>query len=246
VSGTTYVRFELLRAVRNVRFFVFSLVFPLVLYVVTVSGNRHVTDFAGTGLSFALYYMVGMASWGTMTAATAGGARIAAERSVGWVRQLRITPLRVRTYFGAKVASGYALAAVSLVLLYAAGVIFGVRLPADAWVRMTVLILIGLIPFAIMGIWFGHIFTIDSMGPALGGSTALFALLGGAWGPIAGESGSLHQIVQLIPSYWLVQAGHSAYTGQWWPLKGWLVILVWSVVLARLARRAYVKDTLRV
>ena len=97
-----------------------------------MSGNRGVNDFAGTGLSFALYYMVGMASWGAMGAATAGGARIAAERSIGWVRQLRITPLSIRTYFGAKVLSGYVLAGVAIALLYATGIAFGVRLPLDA------------------------------------------------------------------------------------------------------------------
>ena len=246
MSSATYVRFEVLRTLRNTRFFIFSLAFPFVLYVVTVSGNRDTKDFAGTGLSFALYYMVGMVSWGAMTASIAGGARIAAERSVGWVRQLRITPLRVPTYFGAKVLSGYVVSALSIALLYVTGFGFGVRLPFDAWLRMTVLILVGLVPFAILGIWMGHILTIDSMGPALGGSSALFALLGGSWGPIAGDTGWLHDLVQLIPSYWLVQAGHSAFTGEWWPVKAWVVLLVWSLVLGRLARRAYLRDTLRV
>src|SRR5215467_8071180 len=98
MSGSTYVRFEVVRTFRNVRFFIFSLVFPLVLFLVVVGGNRNVKDFAGTGLPFPLYYMVGMVAWGSMAAVTAGGARISLERSVGWVRQLRLTPLRVRTY----------------------------------------------------------------------------------------------------------------------------------------------------
>jgi ABC-2 type transport system permease protein len=246
MSSAMYVRSEIKRTFRNVRFFAFSLAFPLVLYVVVVGGNRNLKNFAGTGLTFALYYMVGMVSWGTMTAVTAGGARIALERSIGWVRQLRLTPLRVPTYFGAKLLSGYAVAVVSIVLLYGAGYAFGVRLTADSWIRMTVQILIGLIPFAILGIWFGHILSPDSMGPALGGITALFALLGGAWGPIAGSSGFVHKLAELLPSYWLVQAAHSAYTGQWWPAKAWIVIAVWSIVLTVLARRAYVRDTLRV
>jgi ABC-2 type transport system permease protein len=246
VSGSTYVRFEVLRMFRNVRFFVFSLVFPLVLYVVVVGGNRNVKDFAGTGLAFALYYMVGMVSWGAMAAVIAGGARIALERSIGWVRQLRLTPLPVRTYFGAKVLSGYGMAAVSIVLLYAVGIAFGVRLPLASWGRMTLLILIGLAPFAALGIWFGHVLSVDSMGPAIGGITALFALLGGSWGPIAGDTGFVHDLVQLIPSYWLVQAAHSAFTGEWWPPKGWIVVAVWTIVLVRLARRAYLRDTLRV
>jgi ABC-2 type transport system permease protein len=246
VSSATYVRFEVLRALRNYRFFVFSLAFPLVLYVVVVSGNRDVKDFAGTGLSFALYYMVGMVSWGSMTASIAGGARIAAERQVGWVRQLRVTPLRVPTYFGAKILSGYVVAVMSIVLLYVAGLSFGVRLPWESWLRMTFLLLVGLIPFVALGIWLGHVLTIDSMGPALGGASALFALLGGSWGPITGSTGFLHDLIQWLPSYWLVQAGHSGFTGEWWPAKAWIVIAAWTFVLARLARRAYVRDTMRV
>ena len=45
-----------------------------------------------------------MIAFGAMTAVIAGGARIAAERSVGWNRQLRITPLAPARYFRAKVA----------------------------------------------------------------------------------------------------------------------------------------------
>ena len=33
-----------------------------------------------------------------MVAVIAGGARIAAERAVGWNRQLRLTPLSARSY----------------------------------------------------------------------------------------------------------------------------------------------------
>jgi ABC-2 type transport system permease protein len=246
MTSATYVRFELFRTFRNTRFFIFSLAFPVVLYVLITSGNRNVKDYGGTGLSFPLYYMVGMTAWGSMTAAIAGGARIAAERQTGWIRQLRLTPLRVPTYFGAKILSGYVVAATTMVVLFALGISFGVRMPLESWLRMTALILIGLVPFAALGIWMGHVLTIDSMGPALGGSSSLFALLGGAWFPLGGTSGFLHQLTQLIPSYWLVQAAHSAFTGQWWPAKAWLVMIVWSLVFIRLGRRAYVRDTMRV
>ena len=167
-----------------------------------------------------------MISWGTMAAVLAGGARIAAERSVGWNRQLRLTPLTPRTYFRAKVITGYALAAVSIVLLYAAGVSLGVHLSPSRWATMIGLILLGLIPFAALGVWLGHVLTVDSIGPALGGITALFALLGGAWFPI-GRTAHVAAICELLPSYWLVQAGHVAYTGETWPVKAWMVIAVW-------------------
>ena len=76
--------------------------------------------------------MAGMVSWGTMTAVVAGGARIAAERSIGWNRQLRVSPLPVRTYFLTKLASGYLVALVSIAVLYLAGAAFDVRLGAGA------------------------------------------------------------------------------------------------------------------
>jgi ABC-2 type transport system permease protein len=80
------------------------------------------------------------------------------------------------------------------------------------------------------------------MGPAMGGLTALFGLLGGVWGPIA-TSGALHSIIELLPSYWLVQAGKSAYTGNGWAAEGWIVVAVWTVILVRLAAFAYQRDT---
>ena len=107
-------------------------------------------------------------------------------------------------------------------------------MPAERWLEMTGLILVALIPFAILGIALGHLLTIDSMGPALGGITALFAFLGGTWFPITG-SGWLAEVARWIPSYWLVQAGQIGVGGEAWGGRGWLVIGLWSAVLAVVA-----------
>jgi len=82
-------------------------------------------------------------------------------------------------------------------------------------------------------------------GPAQGGVVAVFALLGGAWGPLA-QQGTLHAIVENIPSYWLVQAGRVAVGGGAWPIRGWVVIAVWTAVLLRLTVRVYHRDVARV
>jgi ABC-2 type transport system permease protein len=239
VTATTYVRYEMLRAARNIRFFTFSLVFPLLLFFLVASPNRHEHI---DGVAFPVYYMTGMVAWGTMAAVIASGGRIAAERAIGWNRQLRVTPLRARDYLLAKAATGYAVALVSVAILYAAGVSLGVRLPVEHWLGMTVMILIGLVPFAVLGIYLGHVLTPESMGPALGGITALFALLGGAWGPIA-TSGFLHTLSECLPSYWLVQAGKLAEAGGPWPARAWLVFAVWTLALGWLAARAWRRDT---
>jgi ABC-2 type transport system permease protein len=136
------------------------------------------------------------------------------------------------------------MASVTLAVLYASGLSLGVSLSAHAWVEMTTLILVGLIPFAALGILFGHLLTVDSISPAIGGATALFALLGGTWFPITNHV--MKGIAQVLPSYWLVQASHVSLGGQAWSAKGWIVVAAWSVGAAALAARAYRRDTKRV
>jgi ABC-2 type transport system permease protein len=240
-----YMRYELLRTVRNRRFFLLSLGFPLILFFAVAGPNRNVHDFDHSGISFPLYYMVGMATFGTMSAMLSCGGRIAAERAVGWNRQLRITPLTPRAYFRVKVITGYMMALVSLLALYIAGLSLGVSLPASEWLKMTGLILVGLVPFAALGITLGHMLTPDSIGPAMGGGISLLALLGGVYFPLEAH-GFLHDVAQYIPSYWLVQASHVALGGAPWSTQGWIVMVAWTVLLAALAARAYRKDTGRI
>jgi ABC-2 type transport system permease protein len=183
-----------------------------------------------------------MITFGAMTAVMAGGGRIALEREVGWNRQLKITPLTNRAYFQAKLLTGYLMAMISIALLYGLGAAFGVRLSAGSWLTMTGLLLVGLVPFAILGILLGHLLSADTLGPALGGITSIFALLGGAWGPFA-DHGVIQTMSKLLPSYWLVQAGKSAFGDTGWPAEGWIVVGVWSAILIRLAILAYRRDT---
>lgn len=185
--------------------------------------------------------MVGLVSFGTMIAT---GARIANERTTGWTRQLRITPLSTRAYFRANVLTAYATSLLTIVLLYLAGVSLGVSMSATDWLGMTGLILIALIPFAAPGTLLGHLLTTDSMGPAIGGGTSLFAFLGGTWFPV--QAGFLHDIGELLPSYWLAQAAHLPFGGHPWHAMAWVVIGVWTAVLGVLAGYAYRRDTRRV
>jgi ABC-2 type transport system permease protein len=149
MSTLTYTKFELLRTFRNKRFFVFSLGIPIVMYFLLAGPNKNEHNFGGsaghpTGLFAPQYYMVGLLAFGTMVAALGGGARIAAERSVGWNRQLRLTPLSPRSYFRTKVITSYAMALCSIVLLYLAGISLGVRMPVTQWLHMTGLVLVAL------------------------------------------------------------------------------------------------------
>jgi ABC-2 type transport system permease protein len=243
--NTTYFKYEFLRLLRNKRFFFFTLVFPLILFLVFGLSNKNANvTFGSVTLKFLLFYMVGMAGYGAMMASISGGARIASERQVGWNRQLRLTPLRVPTYFIAKILTSYVMALISIAVLFLAGLIFGVHVPVGRWGEMIGLILIGLLPFVAIGIIIGHLLTVDSIGPALGGGAALFALLGGMWFPLT-DGSALQKIGEYFPSYWIAQASRVGVGAQAWTVQGWLVVAAWTIVLAIAAARVYQRDTQR-
>jgi ABC-2 type transport system permease protein len=242
MNQLTYLRYEVIRTYRNRRFLMFSLAFPLILFLAVAGPHKNQMI---VGIPFPLYYMTGMVAWGTMVAVISSGARIAAERQVGWTRQLRITPLPTWSYFAAKIFCGYLMAILSMLILFVAGSLVGVHLTLSQWFVMVGLLLVGLIPFSVLGIMFGHLLTTDSLGPAIGGTTALFALLGGAYGPLV-TGGALLTVVKCLPSYWLVIASKSALIGGGWPPQAWIVVAVWTVVTSVLAVRVYQRDTRKI
>jgi len=239
----THFRYEILRTMRNRVFYAITLGLPLVLFYGVASGQRHAT-FDGT--AFPLYFMTAMAVYGAMYAVVAPGARIARDRSRGWLRQLRITPLRAWTDLTAKVAAAYLLALPTLVLLFLAGASLGVHLRASHWLELAGLLLVGLAPFVVMGFILGYLLPVDALAAGLGGVVVLFALLGGVFGVQLATSGPLFDVLKCLPSYWLVQAGKTALGGGGWPAEAWIVIVAWVVVLIPVAALAYRRSASRV
>lgn len=236
----THLQYELLRTVRNWRLLALSLALPLIVFYAVTPENRHsLTD---GGIPFPLFEMTAMAVYGAMWASVLPGARVAFDRSIGWTRQLRVTPLRTRTYIASKVLAAYLAGMLALALLYLAGVSLGVHLRAEQWLEMTGLILVGLAPFVVLGIVAGNLVTVDALAPAVGGGVVLFALFGGAFGELF-KRGVMLSLVKLLPSYWLVQAGKTAHGSGGWPTEGWLVILVWTAALIPLAVFGYGHET---
>ena len=239
----TYFRYELLRNFRNWRFILFSLAYPVVLYFIVTSPQRRATF---DGVAFPLYFMAGMAAVGTMIAVLSTGARLAVDRSAGWTRQLRLTPLTAAEHLGARVACGFVMALLVIALVSLSGTALGVSLSAGQWTGMIGLMLVGLVPLTVLGILLGHVVTPDSLAPAVGGTIMLLALLGGAYGFLVAKSGALFDVIKALPSYWIVQAGKTAVAGGAWPAEGWIVIAGWTAVLVPLAVLVYKRDISRV
>jgi ABC-2 type transport system permease protein len=241
-----YLGYEFLRLWRNKAFFFFTLIFPLILFIIfaEMMGSSMVSLGAGD-VSLVLYYMVSMAGYGGLMAALSGGARIATERAVGWNRQLRLSPLSTTMYMFSKAATTYLMCFLSMALIISAGLILGARVEgAHRWFIMLGLTVVALVPFVVIGIVFGQLLAPDAMGPLLGGGGAFFAYLGGMWFPFSPGS-TMDQVGQMFPSYWISQASLTAIEGGTWPLKAWLVVGAWSVVFLAAAVWAYQRDLTR-
>ena len=91
----TALSLEVRRVLRNRRTLMFIVVFPSVFFLLFSAPNKG--QQAG-GVPALAYIMISMAVYGAMVGATSGGAAVAVERSLGWMRQLRLTPLHPIAY----------------------------------------------------------------------------------------------------------------------------------------------------
>jgi ABC-2 type transport system permease protein len=234
-----YLKAELLRSRRNKRRVIFAVVLPAVFYLIFSHSNAKIT-----GLSFEAFYMVSMATYGTMNALFSSGAVIALERASGWNRQLRLTGLHGGQYVVAKVAVSYVSALPGVAIVFLLGAVEGnVSLSLGKWVGSGVSILLAAIPIAVLGVIAGYLARPEVVQPLLGLGSAFLAIIGGIWFPITG--GALLVIAKCLPPYWAAEAGRSVIMGSWLGWEGVAILSAWTVVLVAAAGYAYRRDTLR-
>lgn len=241
---TGYLVLEAKRALRSPRLLIFTVVFPVVLFLVYrgLYGSQKVQGSDGT---YAAYLMCSMAAFGALAAALNTGARTAAERSTGWQRQLRLTPLTPRGYLFAKAAVGMAVALPSVLLVSIVGAFSGVSLSASGWVQVVIGVWLATLPFAVLGLLIGQLATADSMQVYTSGIMLFLSLLGGLWIPVTIFPHWLAGIAKVLPSYWLADVGHAAVTQSHDLGQAAEILAIWTVALAFAVVRRYQRDSAR-
>jgi ABC-2 type transport system permease protein len=244
---TAYLVLETKRAVRNPRSLIFTIVFPVVLFLVYKGlYGAGTIPVDGKNVNTTAFLMVNMAAFGGFMAAMNTGARTAIERSAGWQRQLRLTPLTPRGYLTAKAGVALLVGLPSVVLVSLVGVVSGVHLSAASWFQVVVGVWVATIPFAVLGLLIGQLANAESLQVYTSGIMLLFSLIGGLWIPITVFPGWLASVAKVLPSYWLADVGHGALAGNQELGHAVLVLAIWSVVLAFAVVRRYQRDSARV
>lgn len=230
----SYLRLEMRRAFRNLAGFILLAGFPLALYLLWTKVLNVVPQ--GQRGDFAAFSMVSMATYGAMGGALFIGGAIALERSKGWSRQLAVTPLPPHGYVVAKLVSGATGVLPSILVVLAAGALLGgVRLPLWTWPALVLLIWLGVMPFAALGIAFGYTLKGQAANLAMMGVYFVLSVLGGLWLPVQVMPEGMRTLAEYSPAYQAGSLGWRALDGQWPTGTGVGVLAAWTLLFAALA-----------
>lgn len=237
--STGYLLLEIKRALRAGRFMIFTVAFPVLMFV-------FLAGVYGAPQARTLL-MINMVTWGAFAAALFAGARVAIERGAGWQRQLRLTPLSGGGYLAGKGVVGMVVALPAVVLVPLVGALGeGIRLDPGQWLQVTLGVWVAAIPFVLLGLLLGQYGTADSMQAITGVLMMVLAMFGGLWVPLDALPGFFSGLAQVLPSYWMNQVGSSAVGSGQSLLTCVLVLAGWTVLLGALVVRRYRQDSARV
>jgi ABC-2 type transport system permease protein len=194
-----YLRFDFRRALRNRRYALFAIGFPVLFYLLFTG---LLLGGAAPDPTWNAFYMVSMMAYGMIGASLSTAIPISQERESGWTRQLRITPLPATAWVATKLLVAYMTSLPALALVGLAAVLVNhVSLPPETWVAVFVSLAIGVLPFTGLGLLIGFVFDAGAAQGAVTISYLGLAILGGLWAPVSTFPATLATIAQMLPTY---------------------------------------------
>ena len=157
---------------------------------------------------------------------------VALERSLGWSRQLRLTPLNPVAYILMKAVVALTMGALAIAAVYVVGIVQGkAEMPTDVWILSAVVTLFCTLTFAALGVFVGFIVPGENAMQILGPGLALLAFLGGVFIPIDSYSQIVRDIAYWTPMYGVAEIARAPLTHElpWYAVVnavGWFLIFV--------------------
>jgi len=197
-------RYDLLSLWRTPAFFLPAMLFPLVFYIFFgIVFNFSTAQAEYLLVSYACFGMMGPALFNYATA-------VASDRAHGWLTLKRVSPMPLSAYVVAKFFSSLVFAAcIALLLFITAAVFADVQLWLWQWIMLLIVLLIGTLPFALIGLFMGLCLS-DKAAPAVVNLVYLpMAFLSGLWVPIQFLPDTVSYIAYALPSYHYAQLAHA-------------------------------------
>lgn len=241
--NTTYLSLEIKRIVRSPQFTLFTIGMPVAMFV--LFGSIFGKLITPNGLASDVQTMINLAAYGASGGALFTGTRVAQERTDGWQRQLRLTPMRGPGYLVVKVVSAMAVALPVLVVVFLAGLAMGVHLTAPQWGLVLVALWVGVLPFAVLGLAIGLFGKGDTVGAVTGALMMPLGMLGGLWIPLYVLPDWMATLAHFFPTYWLGRLGTEPLAHAGGMGFAALVLAGWLIVPALVVVRRFRLDTAR-
>ena len=232
-------RYEFIRLWRTPAFSLPVLLFPAMFYllfgVLMSRGNAHAATFLLA--NYGVFGVMGVALFGF-------GVVVAEDREQGLLTLKRALPMPRGAYLVAKMSMAALFAAImSLLLMLLAAVFAGVSLAPLQWLALFAINVIGVLPFAAIGLWLGAHFSGSAAVAVINMVYLPMAFLSGLWMPLSMLPGVFTTLAPLWPAWHLSQTALKVIGADaGWPLALHVGILFavttvfFVLALRRLAR----------
>jgi ABC-2 type transport system permease protein len=231
-------KYEFLKLARTKTFSLSIIGFPVMFYVLFgLAGHNSMGD-----VDAAKYMLGSYACFGMIGAALFGiGVGLASERSLGWLELKRSSPMPAMAYLVAKCVSAQAFGLMIVSVLTVLGVAFGgVRLTASEFAMMLGMTVVGVIPFAAMGLLIALLVPANAASGIVNLIYLPMSFMSGLWIPIQYLPKFLKPIAPYLPAYHLSQLMETAFgyqrygttVGHWLGLAGFMLLMLgisWAV-----------------
>ncbi|MEV6393734.1 ABC transporter permease [Streptomyces sp. NPDC051907] len=228
-----YVKLEVRRALRDTGFVVFGIGMPVLMYLLFTNLGANASEWKTAS-------MVGMAAYGALGAALSTGMGVAEDKSSGWLRQLRITPMSPRQVVVGRAVTGSVVVLPAIVAVLAAGgLVNGVRLDVWQWPALALLLWLGALPFTLLGLGNGYRLSAQTTGVVNVACNLGLAVVGGLWFPVQLFPGWLRALSEYTPANRFADLGWSVTTGSAPGLFTVAVLTGWLLLFGSYAMISY-------
>lgn len=231
-----YLTLDLKRQLRDKMGLFFIVALPAFLFIVFGLGDDEPYGSGNVGF----YVMAGMAAYGAVTATTTVSGSAATEQTMGWGRQVALSPLSPLTFVAIKAAVSMIVAAVPIALIFGIGAATGAEGTASDWILSALIAWAGSLVFAIYGLAMCLIFKGANAASIASGLIVILSFLGNLFSPM---SGVMLTIGKFTPLYGYAGLVRYPLTGGELPMDAgtdalWMLVAnvaAWTAIFSALA-----------
>jgi ABC-2 type transport system permease protein len=234
---TSHVRFGALELLRVPAFSAPIIVFPAMFFVFFGVPNADSTSEANFLMcSFAAFALLGVAFFDF-------GVGVAIDRDSAWTIYLRTLPVTARVQLMARTIGALAFGIGAAVPVIAMAIVLTpVQMDPSSWLRVVLVLVLGVVPFAAMGIALGYLVSPKAALPLANLLYLPLAYLGGLWTRPEKLPEAAAAVSPMWPTRQWSDLLASASASSSLPMTDVIGLALWTCIAAALARWAMRRD----